>query len=246
MKKYFKNTYIRAVVCIALVLILLFLLRAPIALGTVRVGDQFFGGRLPYSLGIADIFYQTAISIDPNVPDAWHQRARISFLQGDFETALARINTQLELHGDSLMASYYIRGLIYGYDKKYLPAEKDFTHFLEWSPTNWAAANDLAWIYFAEGKFKEAADRTAKTLLTSPDNPWVLTSHAMSVYNLGDSKTALQDLLHAKEEVEKLTRAQWSRAYPGNDPAVASEGLAEFKKTIEKNIELVHSKEVTE
>ncbi len=246
MEKYPKDALFRNVLYIVLGLALLFLLRAPIALGMVRVGDQFFGGKLPYSLGVADTFFQTAILINPKVPDAWHQRARISFLQGDFDTALMQINTQLDLHGDSFMPSYYIRGLIAGYDKKYLMAEKDFSRFLEWSPYNWAAANDLAWIYFAQGKFKEAADVTAKTLLTSPDNPWVLMSHAMSVYNLGDSKTALKELLHAKEEVEKLTHAQWSRAYPGNDPAIAPEGLAEFKETVEKNIELVHSKTVTE
>lgn len=246
MKKHLKNPLIFVAVSVALCFLCLFLLRAPIAFGTVRLGNQFFGGTLPYDLRVADMVYQAALFIDPEVPLAWHQRARISFLQGDFDKALSQINTQLEFHGDSFMASYYIRGLIYGYAKNYPMAEKDFLYYLTKNPYSWAGSNDLAWIYFAQGKFEETRDQTAKILIGQPDNPWILMSHAMSVYNLGDTKTALDELLRAKEEAEKLTEAQWSRAYPGNDPAIAPEGLAEFKETIEKNIALVHSKTVTE
>ncbi len=206
----------------------------------LKTGNSFFGGSMPYSLTMADYSYRTALLFDPKVEDAWHQRARIAFLKGNFDDALVKINKQIDLHGDSFMAAYYIRGLIYGYDKQYTNAEKDFLHFLTWDSNNWAANNDLAWIYFAQGKFDQALAQSAKGLAVNPGNAWLLTMHAMSLYNLGKSEKAYEELLEAKKSVEKLTEADWTHSYPGNDPAIAASGLAAFKATIEKNIELVH------
>lgn len=177
-------------------------------------------------------------------PDAWHQYARIAFLRGDFQLALHRINKQFEMRGDELMASYYIRGLILGYAGRYKEAESDFEKFLEWDPTNWAANNDLAWIYFSQGKFKETEERAAIGLAHNQANPWLLVMHAMALYNLGDAAQALEELSRAKREAAMLTEEEWIRAYPGNDPRIAGKGLAEFKATIEKNLALVHSGQV--
>ena len=214
--------------------------RALVADAALQVGNQFFGGGMPYNLNVADMSYRTALLLDPNVEDAWHQRARIAFLRGDFKLATTMINTQIELHGDTFMASYYIRGLIAGYAGRYGDAEKDFSKFLEWSPTNWAAANDLAWIYFSQGKFKEAAHWTAQSLKFSPYNPWLLLTNGMSEYNLGNKEKAKEQLVKAKEAAATLTPANWSRSYPGNDPRIALEGLAQFRATIDKNLELVN------
>lgn len=197
-------------------------------------------GPIGYDVEKAEYYFGQAVEIDPKTPDAWHQYARIAFLRGDFAQALYRINRQFEERGEELMASYYIRGLIEGYAKDYPSAERDFKKFLEWSPQNWAASNDLAWIYFAQGKFKEAAEQVAPNLAYNPDNPWLWATHAMSVYNLGDKETARTELLRAQELVNTLTEAEWSRAYPGNDPKIAGKGLAAFKKAIADNLLLVN------
>lgn len=217
-----------------------FAFRPQIAWGFVLAGNQFFGGRLPYNLNVADGLYRAALSIDNEVPDAWHQRARVAFLKGDFNTALERINTQLALHGDSFMASYYIRGLVYGYMHAYAPAEKDFLHFLEWSPHSWAANNDLAWVYFAQGKFQQAKERATVGLEGDPYNPWLLMTRGMSLYNLGDARGAQKDLELARDAAAGLPDSAWTHAYPGNDPSIAPQGLDAFRRTIDADLELVH------
>ena len=228
----------------ALILFVVFVYKAPaMARGFVRTGNFFFGGGSShvYNLSAADSFYKIALFLDPSVPDAWHQRARIAFLRGDFKSAQSMINTQLLIHGDSFMASYYIHGLIYGYEKKYSQAERDFSKFLTWDPTNWAANNDLAWIYFAEGKYKESAAQAENGMKYNVGNPWLLTMHAMAVYNLGERTQAEKELLQAKTKAATLTEAEWIHSYPGNDPKIASEGLASFRATIEKDLQLVHT-----
>lgn len=209
------------------------------AWGLVEVGNEFFGGDLPHSLFLADVSYRAALAIDASVPDAWHQRARIAFLRGDFEESKRMINTQIALHGDSFMAAYYIRGLVYGFNKEYGPAIEDFKHFLTWDPDNWAANNDLAWLYFSQGRFEETKTQASRGLEANPGNAWLFTMRGMARFNLGERKEALADLLEARVAAERLTEDAWRKAYPGNDPRAATLGLAELRATIEKNIELI-------
>jgi tetratricopeptide (TPR) repeat protein len=206
-------------------------------------GNHYFGiyDASAYDIVKAEDYFGRAVEIDPKFPDAWHQYARIAFLKGDFGTALYRINKQFEYRGDELVDSYYIRGLIEGYAKDYPAAERDFSKFLEFDPKNWAANNDLAWIYFAQGKFKESLAQADLGLSYNGENPWLVVMRAMSLYNLGDEETALVDLRTAQRKAEMLTEDDWSRAYPGNDPAVAGRGLAAFKEAIRQNLALIHT-----
>lgn len=206
-------------------------------------GNYYFGvyGTHGYNIEKAESYFERAIARNPNVPDVWHQYARIAFLRGDFEEALLRINKQFSERGDELMASYYIRGLIYGYNKQYAEAEADFNTFLKWDPSNWAANNDLAWIYFVQGKFKEAEAQAERGLKSNAANPWLLVMHAMARYNLGDSVGVEEELLRAEKYAANLTGAHWMRAYPGNDPRSAVQGLESFKAVIQKDLETVRN-----
>lgn len=208
-----------------------------------KCGNHYFGvyGPAGYDVVKAEYYFGQAIKLDPTLPDVWHQYARIAFLRGDFSTALYRINMQFKERGDELMASYYIRGLIEGYAHDYASAEKDFLKFLAWDPNNWAANNDLAWVYFAQGKYVDVVKRLHGFATTGLSNPWLLTTDAMSLYNLGDKKTAYEELLKARNAASKLSEADWIHAYPGNDPAVAGKGLSAFRKTIEDDIDLVEN-----
>ena len=142
----------------------------------------------------------------------------------------------MELHGDNLVSSYYVRGLISGYAKNYTQAEADFKKFILWDDKNWAAYNDLSWIYFAEGKYPEA-EATARTALGFDDkNPWLLNSIGVSLLNQDKKSEAKVFLLAAKANATRLSEDNWQMAYPGNDPRVASLGLVSFKKTIEANL----------
>jgi tetratricopeptide (TPR) repeat protein len=206
----------------------------------VHEADMYFGKGNSYNLGRAADLYNKALNVDPLVPHALHQLARIDFLHGDFDSALEKINRQIEIHGTDFMASYYIRGLIHGYRKEFPEAEQDFKTFLEWDPENWAALNDLAWVYFAQGKFSDAKNTAETGLAVNPNSPWLLTMRGMSRYNQGDREGAVVDLGRAKVEASRLEEADWSRAYPGNDPAIASAGLSAMRKAIDDNIERVN------
>lgn len=205
------------------------------------IGNYYFnvGGNGDYDLDSAEKYFTRALRRDPNVPDAWHQLARIDFLRGDFSSALEKINKQIELHGDSFMASYYIRGLINGYAGNLKDSETDFKKFLEWDPQNWAADNDLAWIYFRQGRYEDAERIAEQGLAWAPDNPWLLTSLGVSLLNLERKKEAKIALKRAQMAAQKLTETDWHKAYPGNDPQAAAKGLANMQKVIDYNLGLV-------
>ena len=110
----------------------------------VSIGNYYFNvnNEGAYNLKKAKYYFNKALELDLDVSDAWHQLARINFLAGNFGDALLEINKQIEIHGDELMSSYYIRGLIYGFMDEYEMAEKDFLIFAEWDEGNWAVYND--------------------------------------------------------------------------------------------------------
>ncbi|MBI2048206.1 MAG: hypothetical protein HYT27_03625 [Parcubacteria group bacterium] len=207
----------------------------------VQKGNYYFnvGGAGKYDLDKAETYFNKALTTDQNVSDAWHQLARIDFLRGDFDGALEKINTQIELHGDSLMSSYYIRGLIYGYTKEYEKAEKDFLKFFEWDRNNWAVYNDLAWVYFQKGEYEKTRVVAEGGLAHFPNNPWLLNMAGLSHMNLGNAQKAKIYFQKSFFWAETLTETQWHKAYPGNDPRVANAGIGEMKNAIKFNIELV-------
>lgn len=192
-----------------------------------------------YNIALAQSYFEKAAAIDPTYPYLYHELARVAFLEGDYPLALARINFQISMHGDSEPNSYYVRGLIEGYMGDYSDANADFTHFLQFDPDDWAAMNDDAWVLLKANRFQDAADIAARGLSLEPDNPWLLNSNATALFELGEDKTALASAQKAEAAVSSLTDAQWSQAYPGNDPSIASEGVASFKQAVADNVHTI-------
>ena len=209
---------------------------------SMEIGGYYFNlrGDGEYDLEKAERYFEKALTLDSNVPDAWHNLARIDFLNGDFDNALYKINKQIEIHGDSFMASYYIRGLIYGFMGEFEKAEENFLVFLEWTPGNWAALNDLAWIYFQNEKYQKAADtaRRALEFEYASNNPWLLNMYGLALFNMGEKENASALFERALSGAQLLTSADWELAYPGNDPRIAEQGLAEMISAIEFNKDL--------
>lgn len=207
----------------------------------VSIGYYKFNtfGRGSYDLDEAERYLYRALEIDPMVPTAWHQLARIDFLRGNLGAALIKENRQLELHGDAFMPAYYIRGLVYAFGGQLEKAEADFLRYLEHEPRSWAANNDLAFIYFKQGNY-EATLRYAEAGLSHvAGNPWLLMMKGVALINLGREGEAREPLELALAEAQSLTREDWITAYPGNDPAIAEQGLAEMIGVIEANLALV-------
>lgn len=210
----------------------------PSAERAFQYGERHFNAknRGEYSIERAEYFFGKAADIDATTPYLYHELARIAFLKGDFEVAMALIDTQIQLMGDTAPNSYYIRALIEGYKGEYVASAKDYEHFLQFQPTNWAATNDYAWVLLKVGRAKEAAEATARALEWFPENPWLLNSHATALYEMHDYAGAINSAQKASIAAAKLSDTEWLQAYPGNDPRIASEGIAAFKKAVQDNI----------
>lgn len=192
-----------------------------------------------YDINKAEQYLYRALALDPLIRSGWHQLARIDFLRGHFVSALWKINKQIEIHGDDFMPAYYIRGLIYAYDAQFEKSEVDFLKFLEWKPESWAARNDLAWVYFRQGMYDKAASSASVGLQYEPNSPWLLTMLGVSLLNLEQKDEAKNILTKALIKAEQLREGNWVEAYPGNDPRIARQGLAEMITAIEYNVALV-------
>jgi tetratricopeptide (TPR) repeat protein len=192
-----------------------------------------------YDIERAQFFFMQAAKLDPTLPYVYHQLARISFIDGDFTKAMAQIDIQIADEGNQTPSSYYVRGLIEGYQGDYADAETDYAHYLVLVPDNWAGTNDYAWILLKDNKPELAAQVTSAVLQFYPTNPWLLNTNATALYEIGDRADAKKAIQAASMSLETLTPEAWSVAYPGNDPAIAAEGVATFKQAVAENMQKI-------
>ncbi len=213
----------------------------PSAARAYELGMRYFDSSNPVAHDVdrAMYFLQTAIALDPSYPYVNQQIARIQFLKSNFPSAHVLISNEIALQGDKNPSAYYIRGLIRGYQGAYALAAQDFEHYLLLNPGMWAAHNDHGWVLMMAGEYREAVDTLARGLEKSPDNAWLLNSYAIALYETGDTEGAQAAALRAREAVEKLTPEDWSHANPGNDPAIAPEGLETFRSAALQNLEKI-------
>lgn len=215
----------------------------PTADRAFAMGNYYFNWNFEgaYDLERAEYFYQEALGHNPNLSGPWYQLGRIDFLKGNFDAAVFKLNRQINLHPDVREPFYnrsqYVRGLTYGYMERYDRAEKDFQDLLERTEedAHWAYYVDLGWLYFSQGKFKELGQASAEGIVHYPNNPWILSNLGLALMNL-DQPEAVFVFEFALEEANKLTLDDWQRAYPGNDPRLAAQGLSEMIAAIEENL----------
>lgn len=216
----------------------------------MEIGNYYYGtviagnAKPQYNPVLTERAFAKAVAIEPGILWGHYSLARIAFVRGDFNTALKEINAELAANPENLRA-LYIRGLIYGYRK--LPgdlylAERDFTRFTEWAPSEWAGWNDLAWILAKEGKYREmkaVAERAFTRVPEAEANPWLWNSLGVARLNLGDMSGAKVAFERALEYGSRLTLTDWRRAYSGNSPANDQSGLGAFIAGLEKNLAAV-------
>ena len=199
----------------------------------MRQGNFYFNGGA-YDLEKAERAFQRAVRIEPGILWGHYQLARIYFVKGDSAKAIEEINKELEANPENLRA-LYVRGLIYGFGKNFASAEEDFRRF-----TEWAGHNDLAWILAKEEKYAEAESVIKKAFREIPGgdkNPWLWNSLGVAELNLKKNKEARLSFEKAKQLLGVMTLAEWSRAYPGNDPAAAEGGWRAFLGAVEENLQ---------
>ncbi|MDO8728814.1 MAG: tetratricopeptide repeat protein [bacterium] len=202
-----------------------------------EIGNYYFGAG-KYDLDMAEVAFKRVLEIDPKFALANYQLARIYFIKGQTELALEAINKELEYHPENLR-SLYVRGLIYGFSDKLAEAEVDFRHFIEWSPSEWAGWNDLAWVLAKEEKYTEALkalQEAFEKLPEAPKNVWLQNSLGVAYLNLKNYKEAEEAFLRAKEIAKDMPLSEWYKAYPGNSRKSATKGFESFKAAVEANL----------
>lgn len=204
----------------------------------MELGNYYFNGGA-YDLERAEDSYKKAISIDPKTLRANYELARIYFVKAEDQRAIEHINKEIELNPQSLR-SLYVRGLIYGSTGRLAEAEEDFRRFVEWSPSEWAGYNDLAWVLAKQRKYKEAEavlEEALQKVSGAGENPWLWNSLGVSELNQDKLSEARKSFENARDAVGKLTLRDWQAAYPGNNPIESEKAFSDFKKAIEENIE---------
>ena len=201
------------------------------------IGNYYFGDGT-YDLKKAEGSFRDALALDPHLERVHYQLARIYFMNSNFPSALAEIDTEITLFPD-FERSYYVRGLIYGYANEPDKAIADFKEFLRWKPESWAGHNDLAWVYFLKGDYKNSAATAREGLTYAPNNVWLLNSLGVALLNEGNPAEAEKSLTAALSVANKMTPEDWGRSYPGNNPSVYGDGLDAMKASIERNLALI-------
>ncbi len=207
----------------------------------LTLGSMHFDSTRPYLYDIDDAerFLHSAYDQDPNLPTISHQLARIAFLRGDFRRAMAFIDQEISLQGESFPNAFYMRGLIRGYQGHYHEAALDYVVYLKHDPHNWSALTDYAWVLTKAGRTDDARNVLKGAVSSFPHNPWLLNLYAVVLYEVGEYREALIHAHAAQRALENLTEQDWLVAYPGNDPATARSGIRALKDAVDTNMHMV-------
>lgn len=210
----------------------------PSAPRAFEIGERHFNGQDPsaYNVVRAATYFKKAVALDSHLLYVHHELARIYFLRGDFGNAMTQIDVQIAEHGDATPNSYYVRGLIEGYMGAYADAAKDYEQFLRSDPHNWAGINDYAWVLLKDGRAKDAARVTEAGLKDFPNNPWLLNSNSIALFELGRLKEANAQAKKAWGALQGVSEKEWLHSYPGNDPKVAQQGIETFRTSVQENM----------
>jgi hypothetical protein len=214
------------------------------AIGAYYFGNQFATSTTaarPYNLFLARKAFGKSIDIDPSMPFTHYLRARVAFVQSDFGAALEDLTTELTLAPEN-KRTLYMRGLVYAYrgeTNDLFLAEQDFKAFVAWAPKEWAGYNDLAFVLAKEKQYGNAATVLKEGIAKADGgetNPWLWNALGIMELNLENPLAALTALTKAQTFAASLAEVDWQRAYPGNDPSGAADGIEAMRTGIAKNL----------
>lgn len=207
-----------------------------------EIGNYYFNHG-SYDLEKSRLYFEKSLSLKPDYLEPKYQIARIDFLESRFLESLDGIEAVLEIDPE-FTKGYYMLGLVNGYIHNFDQAEYGFQEFIKRDTThNWAGHNDLAWIYFRQGKYEQARVAADEGLRYSPGNPWLNNIYGITLLNLDDPEGARAALVQAQAAMDQITPEIWGRSYPGNNPVIYAEGLKEMRETIQHNIDLIDKKD---
>ncbi len=150
-----------------------------------------------------------------------------------------------------LSQSFYGLGLSYGFlgDIYLINAEENFKKYIELedrkekeigkrSYGSWAGFNDLAWIQYLQGNFRESEKTAKKGLDISYQNPWLLNMLGINQIEQRNCKDGKRNLEKAFEILEKINDIKWGEAYSGDPFSQYAKGKQDMLDSIKANIKI--------
>lgn len=200
-------------------------------------GYYFNGGE--YDLKKAEKWFKIMSYTRPGSSSAHYYLGRIYFVDGKLDEAMKEFDiaekNNPELDEVYALKISYMKGLVYGNMGRYPDAQREFSRVTERDSKSWAPFNDLAWVYYEDGKLEEAEKAVKDGLEKFPDNAWLLNGAGVVAGALGKREEAGKFLEMAGQSAEKLNENDWKLSYSGNDPKKAGEKLAGFRDLIKRN-----------
>jgi tetratricopeptide (TPR) repeat protein len=200
----------------------------------MELGNRFLSPE-SYSLIDARSAYARVLAIDPAYPGANYQIGRTYFLVGDHALALMYLEEEERLR-PTFGKVHYMKGLVYGYMKKFDEAGREFRAFIAYDSFNWAGYNDLAWIYFSQGYYEDAEATAREGLAQAAGNPWLNNAIGVALLAQGRHTEAAPYFEEARSGFARMTPGEWGGAYPGNSPDEHAAGLAASLGAVERNL----------
>ena len=208
---------------------------------------EFYFAPEQYDMEKARQYYTQVITEDPNQSAlAWYQLSRINFLEGKFSAGLHNLQRKLDIFGDEIPNTYYMKGLIYAFRADWYGNKSDweraannFEKFLEYYDASPWARIDLAWVYFSIEQYEEMLTVLTPIAERESTNPWFLNMYALALFHTDQQVRATDAITQAHEQIQNTTIADWASVYPENDPDEWPIGLAEFTTAVERNLKLI-------
>jgi tetratricopeptide (TPR) repeat protein len=195
-----------------------------------------------YDITEAQYYLEKALELEPKMPLVRHQLGRIAFIEGNFTEALSLLDQEINLSSKPDPSSYYVRALIKGYMGDYPGAAKDYEQYFSITPATWGSINDYSWVLMKDNLPEGAHEALAWGLKQWPGNAWLLSSHAIALYELRRYAEAKESAEAALVAIDKLTPQDWLVAYPGNDPKIASVGIETLRNSVLGNLKKINEK----
>jgi len=157
-------------------------------------GNIYFDLKKP-ELAISD--YRTALSMNPNSPDAANNLGTQLGILGQYDSALKYATQAITIQSD-FKAAYSNRALIFMKMNRYEDAIRDWQKFIQFEPDAADAYNTIGSCYRAMGKFEEPLVPVNKAISMKPD-PIFYICRSYSYNGLKNIEAAKRDALFAKE-----------------------------------------------
>jgi len=178
---------------------------------------------------------------------------RVYFVEGRMEDSIRNYSVAIKLNPNH-KESYYGRGLTYGFTSSifYPEAKRDFEKYIEidrqeFEKTGshaygaWAGYNDLAWVYYLMGEWKQAEEVARAGLEITQSNPWLSNMLGAILLEQNRCEEAIEELEKADLLLGAITSDQFGEAYSGDNPKNWGPGKESMAKAIKENLELCKS-----